>query len=353
MSVEAKLSFYKVHRCGYYEYGQHQPNFGSLSDTLNQLRTWAQPGKKPLVETCPFEVNPDSSTDNTFCFAIEGHTATDDYILTTWNQMPTFESGIRCVLGSDPVGKASVTISDVPKNSIPGYPTYFWFIPSLNAFATIRFDERANGHTNLLHFMKGFLTKCTSYVQWDKNEEAKIVGYSNAKDKDPYNLYPQFKSSLYQKAGQIEFLLSNCKRITKIKRKETLTWLDQPKRHIIKSIFQDLGVFDEDKPVQECKMIYEISHTPTREELKIIIETWQQDHEVKWEDIGFKLKKESSWCMLSRAFAKDTVEIEVSHDDVGIINAKSLLNAIVSKRTYLLDSLNSVESHNEIEDSED
>ena len=61
--------------------------------------------------------------------------------------------------------------------AIPGFPSYFWFVPEKNVFATIRFAHSVQGKSNLDHYLNGFLAIKSHYIVL--NHEDEVHGYSH------------------------------------------------------------------------------------------------------------------------------------------------------------------------------
>ncbi|BBL59937.1 hypothetical protein [Methylomonas koyamae] len=224
MIEKVKIQFYKIAKCGYYKYGESSPEFGNIADILNQLYEWVSGNDKSLNETCTYELEDGEDIYRTFCFDIKRNQQTGDFVLVTWNETPTNEGRVVTVNGLQPVGNAEVNFTDLPEGSIPGYATYFWFVPNSNVFAAIRFYHTLLiGKSNLEKYLREYCAKFTSYVVVEENHDgAEVFGYS-FDGSDSKHLKADFKSFLYKKPGQIEALRSSCDTITKVIRKNRLT----------------------------------------------------------------------------------------------------------------------------------
>ncbi len=338
MSEEVKINFYRVHKCGYYHRGQNTPEFGSLYEILSELNTWAYDGTKPLAETCTYELDEEGSNLHTYCFDIK-LLGNKDVILTTWNETETLDGGMASVNGADPAGNANVNTTSVPLGHIPGYPTYFWFIPEKDVFATLRFNQRANGHRGLKLLLSEFTAKFTSYVVYDEshdNEEEAILGYKKQSNSDVLSLSPYFKSYPAKLPGQLDFLRENRIRITKIIRKNVLMPHNQDDRTLWQKFCGNLGLTISPQLSGELKMKVELPFTPEENELNQIISEWESENGSSWNNVGFELRGEDDIKWLSHSLVKSTVELEVVRDANGVISAESIANAILTHRVQLL-----------------
>ena len=66
-SIDARITFYKIDRFGYFKSGQTSPEFGDLSETLDDLQKWALQDGMILGNTCTYEVDDEGSLLGTYC----------------------------------------------------------------------------------------------------------------------------------------------------------------------------------------------------------------------------------------------------------------------------------------------
>ena len=220
---EAVITFYRLNRFGYYFYGVNAPEFGGLGNSLDQLRDWVAPGAKPIANTCTYELDEGEENYRTFCYDIVKHRVTGDHLLTTWNETPSVDGEIASVDGNGVVGNAQVDMTEIPDGHIPGFATYFWFIPEHNVFATIRFRHRNVGVDSMILYLREFLAKFTDHVvsREDGHGGIEILAYSHAGE-DYTNIYPRVSANIFKKAGQVDGIMANHQRISKLIRKNTL-----------------------------------------------------------------------------------------------------------------------------------
>src|SRR4051812_43808027 len=138
MAEIAKISFYQVNRCGYYADDGAAPAYGALGPILADLARWVTRGNRPLVETRTFEVPEDSDILPVYCHNIRTERAHADFLITTWNATPDADGKTPSVSANQPVGRARVYLNRVRRDTIAGFPTYFWLIPARNLLATVR-----------------------------------------------------------------------------------------------------------------------------------------------------------------------------------------------------------------------
>jgi hypothetical protein len=316
---EAKITFYQISKCGLYKYGAEDPTLGKIAGFLEQLKVWVKKGGKPLDETCTYVVDDGEDVDRTF----------------------SYEGKVAAVKAKSKVGSAVVEFTTLPKNSIPGYATYFWFVPSKNVYATVRFQHRLNGKRNLDKYIKEFIAKFSDYVVLDDdgNADFTVAGYSEKDGDKTLNLHSQFKSVVVRKPGQIEYIRQNVGKIRKIERHNKLLPQKNESQELWQKALLTLGLKNQPKLKSEVNFSYEFSFTPTDVELVEIVNEWEKNHDSKWDDVGFMLKGEQSPLWLSNSLARDQFDVDVKRIDDEIVDAKSLLDQLTDKRSLILSLL--------------
>lgn len=335
MTEQAKLLFYTVNKCGYYKFGEDDPEFGDLHDTLQDLFAWVHDGKT-LGQTCTYEVGA-GDVLRTFCFDMVKNSH-DDYLLTTWNETPSIEGKVASVSSGLPVGSANVHLTNVPRNAIPGYATYFWFVPEHNLLATVRFQHALNGNRNLNQYLKEFLAKWSSYVviSDDRDVDHPIAGYRPDSESEIVHVRPTYKSSVLRRPGSIQTILRNRSAIRKILRKNLLRPQVVRERTLFRTLLGGMGLENPQASREEIKVKYEVEHTPTEAELHAMILAWESEHETGWDDIGFQFQSESEVHWLSHSFTKYEAELEVLRQNPEVVSSQSLLSELSSRRRALL-----------------
>lgn len=338
---EAKVTFYNIEKCGLYEFGEDTSSLGSISDYLNQLQAWVKKNGKSLDETCTYAIEESEDVDRTFCYDLVNNGVTGDFLLTTWNETPSYEGKVAAVKAKSKVGDAKVEFTKLPKDSIPGYATYFWFIPSKRVFASIRFQHRLNGKKNLDKYFKEFISKFSDYVVTSENGDAdfNVVGYSEHDDDSPLNLHPYFNTSIVRRPGQIEYIYSQRNSIRKITRHNRLIPKLADSQELWQKALKSLGLKKNKNLDSEVKFSYEFNFTPSKDELNEMVEEWRKNHDSKWDDIGFTLKGEQVPRWLSNSLARDQYDLDVKRLDDEIVDASSLLEKLTDKRNLILSLL--------------
>lgn len=343
MTELVKINFYRVDECGYYSYGNSTPEFGELTSMFNELKSWAFDGSRPLLETCTYEAADGSGSLHTYCFDIHS-AANGDIFITTWNETETIDGATASVKGSDPAGNAHVNTTAVPTGHIPGYPTYFWFIPSENTFATLRFNgARLNGHAGLKLLFDGFIKMFTSHVVYETGqprEAENLLGYVDRPgDSVQPNLRASFKSHPAKLVGQVQHLKDKRGSITKILRKSTLLNADIDDRNLWQKLLQNVGVTSSPAIVNDVKVKTEIPFTPSVEQLEQILAEWESGDSSNWNNVGFHFLGDKDILWLSHSLIKDERDLDIVKDANGIVSLESIERELARHRSNLLNLL--------------
>ena len=338
MREEVTITLYDIDRCGYYKWGQENPEFGELPTALSTLHDWARAGK-PLGLTATFEFDADSHYDPTYCFEITRSSQTANYLLTTWNQVPEAEGGVASVDPSSQVGAAAVAHARFPANNIPGFPTYFYFFTEENLFATVVTGNTKNGQANMAKYIQGFLAQFSPFVvrrSDGKGEQEEVLGYRVSRTSDLQNLSAQFKTSQCRRSSTQAFIREHRSSIRKIVRKNTLVPKRRPDSTLLDRLLKFAGISGEvDSAFEGVRIRYEVSHTPTVEELNEMIAHWESDPGTKWDDVGFVLQGKSSVIWLGGTVARDKFTVDVNRTR-SVLESSSLVSALDAARADIL-----------------
>jgi len=331
-----RITFYRIDRCGYYSRNATEAEFCEIEDALEELKAWAFQTGMTLGQTCTF--SPDDYNENlseTYCFDLVNNNQ-EDYLLVTWNRVPSIGGQVASVPSLEAVGEAQVSLTELPDGSIPGYATYFWFIPSRNVFACLQFHHRMNGRRNLEKYLREFLAKATEHVVRDNDE---IVGYIKDINDTARKLYPQFNSLLHRNQAPINYIRAQRENIRKIIRKDELDLDIHRDRKWWQVMLGGLGVSKQNRTINtEVKFRFEVNHCPSQAELEDIIATWNNETlHTKWDDTGFQLEGESNIRWLSYSLARKEIELDVLRDNEEVVNSESLLEKLLEQRDSLLE----------------
>lgn len=341
MEEEVRVTIYKIAACGYYKRGEPAaPQFGSVSETLQDLRNWI--AGKLLGETKTYSAEEDSRPPTYVVDVTERH---GDWLLTLWNELETTDGKVASIDGRAQVGRADVTMNEFEAGAIPGFATYFWIMPDVGLMATVRFQHAAAGQLSMNKYLKYFLTRFSANVVLAEEEaepgDINIMGYQAGPGADVTHYRPQFKTELLRKPGPIDFLLERAERIRKVSKKGVLDIAERPKRALWQTLLEHMHLDTPAARPHEVKVNYELEvNGLSPDQLQAIVDAWH-DEDQDANNYGFDLKGESGhtyW--LDHAFVKETVTVDVQRQNEEIVTAASLMDALRRHRRHLLGRAN-------------
>lgn len=340
MIERAKLNLYKIDKCGYFEYGTDDALFGDSNEILSSLRDWIR--DKQLQETKTYNEDQYENNHCTYCLDLISDEDTGDYIFTTWNETPTERGRFASVNGRSAVGEYDVDAQRIREGDIPGYATYFWFLPEFECFFTIRFNMPVNGHQQLRLFLKNFLKKYSKFVvDTEVENERVILGYRENGDQEILNLSPQFNSRPKTDQGNLNYLLSRQEDIRKVMKKSVLTYENE--QESISTFFQFLRIGVDNVPAQDLFTVkYEVDFNPDEDAVRDLYSSWEEEilkSDNDWEDIGVQFKGNESDYWFSRILKKKEYDIDVEWESEAVVNANSLLQSLKAERGNIVEMI--------------
>ena len=339
--MDTRIRFYKIQQCGYYE--KDAFCFGSLPEILENLKEWIK--DKTLSETQTYSVDPENNESDvlsTYCYSVTKKE--NDFLLITWNENADVDGKMASINILGKTGEASVETAEPSDGFMPGYPSFFWFIPKQNIFATIQFNTRLNGKKNLDHYLKCFLERQAKYVVYQEEDgNYNIVGYGNKGDYSQ-NRCPRFSSVLYREGGKIDYIRKNREAIRKFIKKDKLIHERAEHTESFQMIFDFfMGKGKRPTCTTENKLNIEIDYKPTEEELENIITKWKHDSELyPSSDVGFWITGHTQPFWLRQSLASDTFDLNVHflHENV-LVDPDDLLNELHRKQENIFKVLES------------
>lgn len=327
-----KLKFYQIDKCGYYKRKSTAPDLGSIEGTLDDIKKWLVGKTLEHTKTTDY-LKAKADRLPVYCTGIKKGAKT--FIMTTWNQTESTKNGVSSIPLDEPLITLSkkVKTRKLSKGYIPGYATYFWFIPEDNIMATIRLNHIENGHAGLDAYVRGHLTRFSNFTITKRDPEDKtkinILGYGTNEKKPKTNIYPQFSTRPKRLKGKVDFIKKNINQITKVIRKCSIDQNIPKDSDLLKSLGYTLGFTTPQKVDKSLELKFELKSKPTIQELNDIIDKWEEKltHD-NWDDIGFKLKGRNNPVWLSAEIPSKNLEINVIRDNDEFIDVDDLIKKL-------------------------
>jgi hypothetical protein len=350
---QVRFRVYTVNQCGYYKRGESTPEFGDLVDTLNHLREWVK--GKNLKDTATYKERDEFRILPAYCHKILSNDF-GEYLLTTWNKVPSNKDTIASIQGDEPANEATINTQKFPHKSIPGYPTYFWILPEKNRIITISIDGMLNGMEQLKKYFSNFLAVHAPFAIKESEDHedlqaeevdlrVKIIGYTpDINLFPPQRLSPRFETFLFDRGSQsAQYVRERLELVRRIATKRELRFDNDEERDIVNNMLSMLKYKGKRKPSKITRLRTEIDFaSPTEEEFNEILRGWREhinSTDSEWDDLGFRLetsKDQIIW--LDKFYVSRTFSIDIKKED-GIISSEHLLKEISARRAEFLQDL--------------
>ncbi|MBF9138726.1 hypothetical protein I5W36_23225 [Stenotrophomonas maltophilia] len=322
------LRFYRVAHCGYYKHGQPDPAIGDLDFFLEELREYA--AGKNLEDT---RVEGGGDRLPAYLFDIKQHGSC--WILTLWNEVPADEGAVASVPASSPVGAGTVLSNPVAANSIPGFPTYFLFVPEAELVAPVVYGDSVFGLPQFKQYAHQFLENSTSVVHFDEDgDEAEVLGYEDSDGEVREDLRARFEIQLKRSGTQEAAIIKKAASIRSIIRVAEMKTVTQPERARFQR-FLDFWGMTAAPAAKTVRIRQQIPVSVTKDQVKAMIDDLSENLVPKRNDIAFKFEKEAQPVWLSGSIASASYDLNVDKVD-GVFSAEDLARAFSRRKGALI-----------------
>lgn len=332
---KATLTFYTISEFGYFKRNDPTPLISDIPSILEQIKTWGD-------TLGQIQYTRQNGIDKRGCYLVEAKklASTNNFLLVLWNESHNLAGNVPSIFLTSLKGDPLLAENTVEEGSVPGFPTYFLFMPDSKKIASIRFEGDSTCMPNLSIYMQGFMRTFAKHAVKVKTDEGiSIAGYRiNPEDqKEPTKkLRPRVKIKLVPKPSDAAAVLADRGKIRAVIRQEVLSTKTDTERTRLSKI---LDWFRNDAPgssmaTQSTKTIVEIDYTPTEQELVQLIAQFQKE-EIEDFDLGFKISGESRTRWLGKGSLQEHFELDVEHKK-GIVTMASLARELNKVRTQVI-----------------
>lgn len=330
----SKLSmrFYRVTHAGYFRYGVQEPELGNLEFFLEELSEYAD--GKTLEET---KVEGSGDRLTTYLFDVKKYGSC--WVIVLWNEVPAEDGAVASVPGSAMVGGATVVANPVAANSIPGFPTYFLFIPEADLVATVSSGDTVLGLPQFKHYAQYFLENSTSLVAFaEEDGEVEVLGYLDAEGEVLNNLRARFEIQLKRGGNQTAAIIQRAASIRSILRVAEIKTITQPDRARFQR-FLDFWGMTAQPASKVVRIRQEIPVTVTAEQVRTMIEDIEESLVPKRNDLAFKFERDPKPYWLSGGIPTGSYDVAVDKAD-GVFPAEELAKAFSRRKTQIINDAN-------------
>lgn len=342
MTDKARLRFFDIEKCGYYERGvsNSAPLFSGITDTLTRLCRWAN-DQTTLEDTKTFEADPDRDIRRSF-FVDSYHDDNGDVFLAMWNELSNDDGKVFGMSGSQEPGSTNMLERDFDdETAIPGMISYFWFIPSLGKFSSIKFSHSDHGKSQLDNYFKNYLLFKSDYMVSNADSDSEGYGYSETGGFSTgcNNVLPQFVAKSTKNESVRQKLITNISRINHIIKEQTYDVSIPDDRTFVEKLMDPIlgGLPLETRGVKDVKI--RLSYSPSIDEIDEIIANYE-DRDASLKRVGFKISGENSPVYLDGINVIFDYDFNITRPDNNSIPIAVLAHAVSVHRVALLRGIN-------------
>lgn len=324
---DVSVTAYGISSCRFYDEAR-DVEFASISDVMEDFVKWVG-GLGTIGESSTFEPTDKDAFLHVYCFDVrEIPGSIRAYLISTWNESESKEDQIQLLSVDTPIGEPDLSTVDIDPQTRPGYPAYFLVLPERDLLLNMRFEHRLNGSQGFKRFIHGFMAECSKYCVWSKNDETRLLGYSDSGKMDKSGSFlPEFKYQLLRRAEDIQFLRRQVGNIRKVVRRALVQPAIEEHKTFLDHALILLGLQPNNRLKAAINFEYEFKTRLNDKKLEEIIDNYEENEtELPWADVGFVMAKMSQkihW--LSGKYAKEKCRIDVSRDANGLIRTEALV----------------------------
>lgn len=333
---EARIAFYDLKEFGFYKWGGPRI-FGDVPRILSEIQIWCD--GKTISETKTYEPGRNSQVLPAYFLSLRE--SRGSFLLSLWNEMPSTDGAIASISETAPVGTTRVTMNEIEEGSIPGVASYFWFIPSSNVMATVRFQHPGAGISQMRTYLRRFMEQFSSHaITEEQDGELVTTGYrENAHTDTVVKALVKITLAPHRKDAERQFFLDRAGKIRKIEKKGVLQLTTRDDRAVWQRLLQAFHIDAPTTRTHEVKMSYEVEvNGLTRDEVEAVMQGY--DDESGQNDYGFKFEGEGQqthW--LGKEVARGVVEVDVRRLNSEMVNPDDLIRELDRHRRHLLNLL--------------
>ncbi|GAB0969133.1 hypothetical protein EIZ89_19360 [Escherichia coli] len=346
------VTFHKHTQLGFYRYGHDdycEPL--EMDALLSSLHVWFQ-DRVSLEDTLLWddETPGYSHRKKVYLKSIEKDEETGEYILVLWRAVGSGDGvyGIKADARLDDNTLYDANNAADGARVIWGEASYYWFIPSKNLFASIRFSNSI-ADTNLMNlFFRDFvwlhadIREKRREVREGKTGAYTTVSFPAQQAGETGNLWFRISSKQYTKLTTRADLGAIARDITHFVKREVIAAREVDQADWTR-FFGRLPFVSAEITKDTRKVEINIEAKPTAEELQQIFEQYAEDYNGGldgWRNLGFRKEGVGGICWLNSFVVKNVLPIDDTTsggvDDTGHYTAQRLFTALQFKRDGLL-----------------
>lgn len=332
--MKCTIKLYHLKKLAYFYEHSRIPIFDDPQAIIEDLYKWQK-------DLSVWETGTDDNEERTghcpvYIWSMEK--SENGYCIVLWNSIPTNQANqkVMSIPKNSSTGSMKYSESNIDKDHIPGYPTYFWISPENRLACTLHFKHGRSNLLALSRMIQYFMNLHASYIikkpvddiEKDNNDDKKVTGYIfDGKRIEGDDIKGKIDLCLVKQVAQIEDIKRNCADITRVYRKSTLNISHVNDQTSFDHIFGARGWNLKLKPQRFDKTINyvtELRISPTEEELAAMFnDMWfeiSQKPDTTFCNVGVDLKQESGTTWLAKSAAEKIIDLPIHSDKMGIFH---------------------------------
>ena len=314
-----RIDLYRITRCGFYARGKSQLQFGGLSNFLDEFVSWVA-NRPDVSATATFE-EPGNIPDQILCSACT-RLENEGVALSLWNRAPGTENGVAYIRMDGKPGAVDATERKLPKNSVAGWPRFFWIDPQSSVLVALipegTYRTRSAGLPAARRYLRAYLEKYSPYaVTAVTSEDAisqnlQILGWRDYDEESPDpTLRVKFDTRPIFLPGPIEEILANYINIRKLVTSVRVRRDVPDIRSSWEKAMESLGWDAFQMPDQDClNFRFEVDWQPTHNELQRTIGRWKQSFNNMEQRTGVMLRGSSKVLWFDKARCTNALKLD-------------------------------------------
>lgn len=342
------VTFFKYTECGFYRVGSDYNEPLEMNEMLESLLEWYQ-DRISLEDTLLWddETPGYSLRKKVYLKSIEKDEETGDYMVFLWRAVGSGDGvyGMKANSRLDDENLYDANEAVGEERVIWGEASYYWFIPSQNLFASIRFSNTI-ADTNMMNsYLKDYIMLHADIKQKDREvREGKGGSYTSVSfpaqaEGESGNLWLRIWSKQYTKITTQADLGAIARDITHFVKREVISAREEQQPDWTR-LFGGLPFVSSEVTKETRNVEVNIEAKPTADELQQVFAEYEAQYTgglEGWRNIGFKKEGVGGICWLNSFAVKNTLAIDdVAADATGHYSTQRLLMAVEFKRDNLL-----------------
>lgn len=346
--AEGLVTFFKFTHLGFFKRntdGNEYVENLSMDELLSNLKQWFD-SRGNIRDTLMWDDDTPGYAlrKRVYIKSIQKNEDTGDYILLLWRAVGNGDGVYGIPADTSLEDDALYNANDATNNVevIWGEPAYFWFIPSLDSFATIKFAKSVADTTLLNHFFADFVKLQSTLRQRlveerDRTDGSKYLSVSFPSEHENCNLWFRSHSRMFTKITEQADLAAMARDITHLVKREVIAARGAPEQ-TWERLFTNLPFISSTTTKETRNVEVIIEARPTASELREMFQTYN-DHYAggmdKWVNIGFKKEGAGRTIWLNEFVIKNFLPMGLANDS-GHYSPHRLFQALHLVRTNLI-----------------